>query len=190
MIKGVVNLGSPIINNSIKVVVIILVIAIIVVTCISGPFVTVRKQTHLVKVVPPIINMLDNGASDAAIENAVKRSGDNVDQITSLGGTLLYFAVRHRRRSLVKWLLEKQHARPNGQLGSDPLSEAIRLNDSEMVRLLLRNGADPMYEISLGMTPMWVAQNSKTKPEIMAMLQKWKARRSSSTQKAKAATRP
>ncbi len=126
---------------------------------------------------PEVWNLLDSHAPLEEIQKAVKTTGKHVDQIERLGGSLLSNAVSKKRQDLAIWLLD-QGANPNGtHPGSTPLERAIGNEDADMVKLLLKHGADPDLEMGGGLTPRWIAINSVKNKQIIEILETWRPRK-------------
>jgi len=153
------------------VVAVALLAAVVLLVCWTRPWVHVSVDRQLVGPGDEAMNLLLQGAPLDQIQAAVRRSGKHVDQITHLGGTLLFYATAEKRIDVAQWLL-KEGANPNGVwngFGGAPLAEAISKQDVAMVRLLLAGGADPDLEMTGGTTPRKYAQ-SLDNPDILAAL--------------------
>lgn len=125
------------------------------------PGIEVTVHQELVGPDDRAISLLDKGASLTEIQRAVAESGKHVDQISWLGGSLLYHAVAERRTDVAKWLLAKG-ASPDGVDHSVlPLGRAIFNEDVGMVRLLVESGADPDIDMTFGLgeTPREIAKS-------------------------------
>ena len=148
-----------------------LLAAIVATVCWLRPQVHVSVDRQLVGPSDEAMGLLLKGAPLDQIQAAVRRSGKHVDQISHLGGTLLFYAAAEHRIDVAQWLL-KEGANPNGTwngFGGVPLAEAISKQDVTMVRLLLAGGADPDLEMTGGSTPRGYAP-SLGNPGILAAL--------------------
>lgn len=134
------------------------------------PRIHISRETELVRIVnTPLSSLLFKGASLDEIKTAVEESGKSVDQISWLGGSLLYHAVLKGRRDVAEWLLSK-NANPDGiHYTSVPLGTAVGNEDIEMIKLLIAWGADPDADMGDDMTPRSLAKLAKN-PEVMAAL--------------------
>ncbi len=136
-----------------------------------NPRVTVTVNRRLVGPDDEAMDLLAQDAPLGQIQLAVRRSRKHVDQMSYLGGTLLYCAVEERRIDVASWLLT-EGADPNGTyhgVGGVPLEKAIRQGDTAMVRLLIDAGADPDLEMPYGVTPRLRAKKIGN-TEILAIL--------------------
>lgn len=94
---------------------------------------------------------------DAATVRSLVRYGVDVDEDLGGGKTALTLAAYHRSSEAVSALLEA-NARPNGPSeGISPLAHAAFVGDDEIVRALLRAGAEVDRPTSFGQTPLMFA---------------------------------
>jgi len=136
------------------------------------PQVHVSVNRQLVGPRDKAMELLLQGAPLDEIQAGVRRSGKQVDQITHLGGTLLFYAAKQRREAVAQWFLT-QGANPNGTyqgVGAVPLEVAVRNEDVAMIRLLVQAGADPDLELGDNMTPRKRAEEIN-QPAILAALE-------------------
>ena len=116
------------------------------------------------------ILLVRQGSSLADIQAEVRKSGKHVDQVQFLGQSLLCVAVRKKRYDVAEWLLTKQGANPNGVYFSGvPLASAIEQSDIEMIRLLLKFGADPDFDMRYDRTPRKIAESADN-ADILSLL--------------------
>ncbi len=143
----------------------LLVGAVIVAVVVLRPRISIQRETSLVGPDDRAIQIVSHGTL-AEIQQEVKRSGKKPDEMYFLAGSLLYWAVKHERIDVAKWLLA-EGSDPNGHRGAPPLEPAIRNRDLAMVRLLLKHGANP--DLVSGILLRDVAQVND-REEILAAL--------------------
>jgi ankyrin repeat protein len=108
--------------------------------------------------------------------NAYKNT-DLVNEYRLLGRTLLIWAIDKDNFSAAKALLEEYKANPNITISEypytkfSPLMIACIRGNVEMVKLLLRHGADPKLKTDWGHTAMGLAEDNGHS-EIVELLQK------------------
>ena len=137
----------------------------------TGIRVSYEVKEELVVPEEPILDVL-RGASLDAIKGAVARSGKSVDQITELGGSLLFYAVAQGRIDVAAWAISLG-ASPNGVYPTErPLAEAIYKHNSAMVKLLLQSGADPDADMWYNITPRKIAEKQGD-ADITELLETW-----------------
>ena len=99
-------------------------------------------------------------------------NGMDVDTRNTQGQTALGAAAVEGNTELGRFLLAKG-ARVDSRtklLAETPLTQAAQMNRTEMVKLLLENGADPAYRDGTGRTALdWAQRNGNT--QLIAVLQ-------------------
>jgi len=134
-------------------------IVLLVLVIIYRPRLSITVQRELVGLADERVwRLIRQGAPLAEVKQAILDTGKPVDEITWLSYSVLTRAVQKRRPGLATWLLE-QGADPDGlKTGSPPLYWAILNDDAEIVRILIRYGADVDLNMGDGLTPRRVAE--------------------------------
>jgi len=147
----------------------VLAVALLATVAVFRPRITVQRETSLVGPEDNAISLLRNGAQLTEIQKSVENSGKNVDEISWMVGSLLYWAADDERIDVAEWLLN-EGTNPNGIRPSmTPLRPAILNEDIAMVKLLVKFGADPDLDPGSGVTPRVLAE-SDGNAEIIAAL--------------------
>jgi len=134
------------------------------------PRFSVRVERNLVGPEDKAMELLWQGATLDEIKGAVQKSGKHVDQISALGGSLLFWAASKGRLDVARWLLE-QGADPDGiHPGSRPLKTAVLGEKVAMVRLLVSHGADPDLKTDIAGATIRQLAEQEANPEIVAAL--------------------
>lgn len=134
-----------------------------------GPRISITERQELVGPDDPAIALLARDAPLAEIKTAVQESGKHVDQISWRGESLLYHAVLEKRIDVARWVIEEGANRNGLHRARVPLARAIRQQDVAMVRLLVRSGADPDFDMGYDITPREIAK-SVGNAEILSAL--------------------
>lgn len=79
------------------------------------------------------------------------------------GGEAYYYAITHNKTSILKMLLRYGNVNQRCRDGSTPLMAAIAQGDPEIVKLLLDNGADPLFADIDGRLPIDTANDKDNK---------------------------
>ena len=128
----------------------------------SSPALETREEarTRLLLTDPEVRRAVLRDAAredDAGTVRSLVRYGVDVDEDLGGGKTALTLAAYHRSSEVVSALLEA-HARPNGpNEGISPLAHAAFVGDDDIVRALLRAGAEIDRPTSFGQTPLMFA---------------------------------
>lgn len=134
------------------------------------PRITIQHETSLVGAEDEVIHLLSRDASLTEIQRSVETSGKTVDEISFMGGSLLYWAAEEGRLDVAEWLLAEEGADPNGiHPAWQPLRVAVLGDDVAMVKLLVKFGADPDIDSGSGLTPRTIAKNGNHAEIIVAL---------------------
>ena len=95
----------------------------------------------------------------------------DLEEVTSLGSTPLFFAVIGEQDDVVRFLLNRgANAHAVNNYGETALHWAVLHNKVEYVRLLLAAGANPTHQDGESLTPIdWAVERGD--PEVLQLLQ-------------------